>query len=182
VTSAKATSENNLSAMKADIHKHSAQSGMEPSSTGEESRKTKSFETGPGQWSFRGRRSKSSLAAQRDVRKQVEGLKASKMEFQRRWSLREPSLTSSTASANIQISSQAQTVSSLSRHLGLSIPEYFRVTSKDGEDKTCQSLKKYPSQVNSHFNSNKTSSNLRKTPSSSSTSSIPSMVCNNKIQ
>ena len=153
---------------------------MNTSSTWEESRKTKSFERGPGQWSFSGRRSKTSLGAQIDVRKGVEDPKASTMEFQQRLSLRGPTLTSTNASANLPISSHTKKVCNPSRSLVGAIPEYFRVSSNDGEDKTCQSMKKYPSQVDLLFNSNETSSNLRETPSSSSIISILSKVlCTN---
>jgi hypothetical protein len=178
--STKSASENYSSLMKAERQKHNTHHDIVPSSKGEESRKINSFERGPGQWSFTGRRSKTSLGAQKDVRKGLEDPKASTMEFQRRWSLSGPSLTLSATSANIPISPQAQTVSSHSGALSRRIPEYFRVTSNNEDDKICQSLKKYPSQLDLHFNFN--SSKLRKTPSSSSTSSIPSKVCTNTIQ
>jgi hypothetical protein len=135
---------------------------------------TNVFERGPVQSSFRGRRSKTSYAPQKDVKKLAEDPKVSTMKFQRQWSLRGPSLTSSTADANISTSRQAQTVPSLSRPFVGTIPEYFRVASKDAENKHCQSMKKYPSQDDLHYNANAT--NLRKT-SSSSASSIPSQVC-----
>ena len=84
------------------------------------------FERGPGQWSFRGTRSKTFSGMQKDKKEIVEKSRKSDPTLQLRWSFRTPSVNPNKKSSDISVSFQAPTIASLSRSLGESIPEYFR--------------------------------------------------------
>jgi hypothetical protein len=138
------------------------------------------FERGPGQWSFRGPRSKTSSEKKKDEKELMEKSRKSDPTFQRRWSFRTPTVTPDKKSSDIPMTFHAPTLASLSRSLGDTIPEYFRGTSNMSEEKQETSTRKYPSQSLSQLNITSSSSltafNPRSTPSSS-TSSIPPKVC-----
>ena len=178
-----------LSAIPHARPKHSTNLPIKTSkeNTGIEREETKKFERGPGQWSFRGIRSKIDNSTKSEHKNKTEEAQNPDPAFQRRWSFRAPTLPSNKTTSDITLAFQAPTISSLSRSLSgpLQLPEYFRKAGIAKKEEQVPPLKKYSSQVDLYAQASKTvtplleASNVRMTPSSS-TSSIPSKVCNSK--
>jgi hypothetical protein len=131
----------------------------------------KIFIRGPGQWSFKGSKSKINKNENKSVNEQSKPQsQTSKATFQRSWSLRKPSYTSE----NIQSSVQAVPLPSQSRTnetlLGMN-------TRSERNNKQTTPMKKYSSQNDLNVQSKKRTQfhTTRMTPTVS-TSSIPSVV------